>query len=145
MLSIYFILLNCSDYPSGYPMQRILPISYPNPISEFVSIFEKKIWITFQPFSIGQSKNSREIFVSFTIFLLASPMSTPQSPRYPSKGYVETTIQYPFVATASLTIGYKPAKWWGEGGERGEAGCKFTVGLDTRIKKICERDKLVMY
>ena len=26
-------------------------------------------------------------------------------------------------------------------GDRREAGCKLTVGLDTRIKKLCESDK----
>jgi hypothetical protein len=36
----------------------------------------------------------------------------------------------------------------GEGerrGERGEADCKITAGLDTKIKKLCESDKWVMY
>ena len=30
-------------------------------------------------------------------------------------------------------------------GDRGEVGCKLTAGLDTRIKKLCESDKWVMY
>ena len=29
--------------------------------------------------------------------------------------------------------------------KREEAGYKFTVGLDTRTKKVCERDKWTMY
>jgi len=32
-----------------------------------------------------------------------------------------------------------------KGGERGEAGCKLTVSLGTGTKKLCERDKWVMY
>jgi len=29
--------------------------------------------------------------------------------------------------------------------ERGETDCKFTAGLDTKTKKLCERDKWAMY
>ena len=31
------------------------------------------------------------------------------------------------------------------GGEREEAGYKFTADLGTRTKKVCERDKWIMY
>jgi hypothetical protein len=41
-------------------------------------------------------------------------------------------------------MGCNPAKCWG-GGERGEAGCKLIACLDTVTKKLCERDKWVMY
>jgi hypothetical protein len=46
---------------------------------------------------------------------------------------------------ASIIAGCKPAKYCGGGqrrGERRESGCKLTAGLDTRTKKLCERDKL---
>ena len=49
---------------------------------------------------------------------------------------------------ASIIAGCKLTKWWGggeRGGERGEAGCKLTVGLGIRTKKVCERDKWTIY
>ena len=45
---------------------------------------------------------------------------------------------------ASIITDCKHAKCWGgreKRGERGEAGCKLTAGLGTRIKKIYEKDR----
>jgi hypothetical protein len=51
--------------------------------------------------------------------------------------------RYPIAIRASIITGCKLAKYCG--GERRETGCKLTVGLDTRTKKLRERGRWTIY